>query len=148
MAVESGRSLPRIFHENELRHLLAREVQRGTRYQDFLCLCLVRPNYPGGTVADLQVAVAQEIAEMLRATDIVGFIGDDIAVLLVHTPASDGVLIRERIRERIEAKSFPSIATARVTVRIVLSCFPTDATIDTALLAHAQTQLPTDAGRP
>ena len=147
MAVESGRSSPRIFHEEEVRHLLAREVQRGTRYQDFLCLCLVRPGYPEAPVPTLLSAVAREIADMLRATDIVGIIGDDIVVLLVHTPASDGLVIRERIREKIEAKTFSSITDGRVSLRIGLSCFPTDATADAALLAHAQTQLPSAPGR-
>jgi hypothetical protein len=140
MVEDSGYS-PRIFEEDEVRHLLAREVLRCTRYQDFLTLCVVRPGYPGRPVAALQSAVAQEIAEMLRSTDIVGVIGDDVAVLLVHTPAVDGALIGERIRERIEATTFSLIMPSQVTVTLALSCFPTDATADGALLAHAQAQL-------
>ena len=132
---------PRIFEEADLRLLLAREVQRCTRYQDFLTLCLVRPAYPGSPIAALQSAVAREIGEMLRSTDIVGLIGDDVAVLLVHTPAIDGALIGERIRERIEATTFSLITSSPVTLHIGLSCFPTDSTADGALLAHAQAQL-------
>lgn len=139
--VEPSRDSPRIFEEGDLRHLLAREVQRCTRYQDFLTLCLVRPAYPGRPVVALQNAVAQEIAEMLRATDFVGLIGDDVAVLLVHTPLVDGTLIGERIRERIEATTFSLITSSPVTLHIGLSCFPTDATADGALLAHAHAQL-------
>jgi len=131
----------RIFPEEDLRHLLAREVLRCTRYQDFLTLCLVRPGYPGPPVAALQEAVAREIAEMLRSTDIVGLIEDDVAVLLVHTPAVDGALISGRIRERIEATTFSLITPSTVTLNIAQSCFPTDATVDGALLAHAQAQL-------
>lgn len=131
----------RIFHEDEARHLLAREVQRCTRYQDFLTLCLVRVRHPGSPPPALQNAIAREIAEMLRSTDIVGLIGDDIAVLLVHTPGADGTLIGERIREQIEATTFSLITPSRITLSIVLSCFPTDATADDALLAHAQAQL-------
>jgi hypothetical protein len=140
MAEESGDGL-RIFQEDDLRHLLAREVLRCTRYQDFLTLCLVRPVYAGPPVTALQSAVAREIAEMLRSTDVVGFIGDDVAVLLVHTPAVDGTLIGVRIRERIEATTFSLITPSQVTLSIGLSCFPTDATADGALLAHAQAQL-------
>lgn len=140
MAEESG-NLLRIFQEEDLRHLLAREVLRCTRYQDFLTLCLVRPAYPGPPVPALQVAVAREIAEMLRSTDIVGLVADDVAVLLVHTPSVDGALISGRIRERIEATTFSLITPSQVTLTIALSCFPTDATVDGALLAHAQAQL-------
>jgi len=140
MIDESG-PLVRIFQEDELRHLLAREVMRCTRYQDFLTLCLVRPAYPGPPVAALQEAVAREIAEMLRSTDIVGLVEDDVAVLLVHTPAVDGTLIGVRIRERIEATTFSLITPSQVTLTIALSCFPTDATVDGALLAHARAQL-------
>ena len=78
---------------------------------------------------------------MLRSTDIVGVLGDDIAVLLVHTPAVDGALIAGRIRERIEATTFSLIMPTQVTLTIALSCFPTDATADGALLAHAKAQL-------
>lgn len=141
MVEETGDSL-RIFQEDEVCHLLAREVQRCTRYQDFLTLCLVRPQYSGPPVPALQNAVAGEIAEMLRSTDIVGLIGDDVAVLLVHTPAADAILIGERIRERIEATTFSLITPSRVIVSVALSGFPTDATADGALLTHAQAQLP------
>jgi hypothetical protein len=138
---DESRSPVRIFQEDDLRHLLAREVLRCTRYQDFLTLCLVRPAYPGPPVAALQEAVAREIAEMLRSTDIVGFVEDDVAVLLVHTPSVDGALISGRIRERIEATTFSLITPSQVTLTMALSCFPTDATVDGALLAHAQAQL-------
>ena len=139
--IDESSSPVRIFQEDELRHLLAREVMRCTRYQDFLTLCLIRPAYPGRPVAPLQDAVAREIAEMLRSTDIVGLIEDDVAVLLVHTPAVDGTLIGARIRERIEATTFSLITPSQVTLSIALSCFPTDATVDGALLAHARAQL-------
>jgi hypothetical protein len=138
---EDSRDSPRIFEEPEVRHLLAREVLRCTRYQDFLTLCVARPGYPGPPVAALHRTVAREIAEMLRSTDIVGLIRDDIVVLLVHTPAADGTLIGERIRERIETTTFSLMTPSQVTLSIALSCFPTDATADGALLAHAEAQL-------
>jgi len=139
--IDESSSPVRTFPEDDLRLLLMREVLRCTRYQDFLTLCLVRPRYAGPPVAALQDAVAREIAEMLRSTDIVGVIGDDVAVLLVHTPGTDGALIGDRIRDRIEATTFSLITPSQVTLSIGLSCFPTDATADGALLAHAQAQL-------
>ena len=139
--IDESSSPVRIFQEDDLRHLLGREILRCTRYQDYLTLCLVRPRYPGPPVAALQTAVAQEIAEMLRSTDIVGLIGDDVAVLLVRTPEVDGILIGERVRERIEGTTFSLIAPSEVTLSLALSCFPTDATAADALLAHAQAQL-------
>jgi hypothetical protein len=139
--IDESSSPVRIFQEDDLRHLLGREILRCTRYQDFLTVFLVRPRYPGPPMAALQTAVAQEIAEMLRSTDIVGLMGDDVAVLLVHTPAVDGILIGERIRERIERTTFSLITPSEVTLSLAFSCFPTDATADGALLAHAQAQL-------
>jgi hypothetical protein len=53
----------------------------------------------------------------------------------------DGALISGRIRERIEATTFSLITPSQVTLTMALSCFPTDATVDGALLAHAQAQL-------
>lgn len=135
-------SVPRIFREAELRHLLAREVQRCTRYQDFLSVCLVRADYSGAPRSETQTAVAQQIAEMLRSTDIVGDVGHDIAVLLVHTPDTDAAVIVDRIRDRIQAGKFPgATGSGPVTVSVGLVSFPTDATSDTALLSQAQAQL-------
>jgi hypothetical protein len=139
--IDESSSPVRIFQEDDLRHLLGREVLRCTRYRDYLTLCLVRPRYPGPPVAALQIAVAQEIAEMLRSTDIVGLIGDDVLVLFVRTPAVEGILIGQRIRERIEGTTFSLITPSEVTLSLAFSCFPTDATADGALLAHAQAQL-------
>ena len=147
--IDESSSPVRIFQEDDLRHLLGREVLRCTRYQDYLTLCLVRPAYRGPRVAALQEAVAREIAEMLRSTDVVGLVEDDVAVLLVHTPSVDGAVISGRIRERIEATTFSLITPSQVTLTIALSCFPTDATADGALLAHALAQLEAEprAGR-
>lgn len=117
----------RIFSEEEMRHLLAREVQRCTRYQDFLSICVIRTS---PSRAGMPAPVAQRIAEMLRATDIVGVIGADVVVLLVHTPDTDAAMITDRIRDRLQGE-----------LRIGLASFPTDATSDEALLAHAEAQL-------
>ena len=134
MTEESGFA-PRIFAEDDMRLLLAREVQRCTRYQDFLTVCLVRPASSKMGREELDSTVAPRIAEMLRATDFVGLIGVDIAVLLVHTPDTDAAVITDRIRDRF-ANRF----------RIGLASFPTNATSEEGLLAHAEAQL--EGARP
>src|SRR4029450_1423102 len=94
-------SAPRTFSEAEFGHLLTLEVLRCTRYQDFLSLCLIRATGPGVESAVLESSIRRHVADMLRATDFVGTIGRDVAVLLVHTPESDTSLIADRIRDRI-----------------------------------------------
>ena len=128
----------RIFSDSETRHLLAREVQRCTRYQDFLSLCLVSASYPGAPRSEIEAAITRDIAAMLRATDIVGVIGRNIAVLLVHTPDVDAAMIADRIRERVRSDR---AELGPVTLRIGLASFPGDATRDDLLLAHAEAQL-------
>ena len=140
--IEEPESPLRIFAEEEMRHLLAREVQRCTRYQDFLSICLVRRVPSGPRLAERDAPVAQRIAEMLRATDVVGIIGADIVVLLVHTPDTDAGMITDRIRDRLQTGD-PDEAGR---LRIGLASFPTDATSDGGLLAHAEAQL--QAARP
>jgi hypothetical protein len=131
---------PYLYAEDELRHLLAREVQRSTRYQDFLSLCLIRISSPAPSSPDVRVTIARQVAEMLRSTDLVGSIGEDIGVLLVHTPDTDATLIVSRIRERVDRPSTSASAGA-IAIRIGLACFPTDRTSDHALLARAQALL-------
>lgn len=97
-------------------------------------MCLVRPSQSEALLPGIQATIGRQIAEMLRATDIVGSVGSDIAVLLVHTADSDAALIADRIREGIERSS-------RLTLRIGLAFFPADATSDIGLLARAQARL-------
>lgn len=137
---------PRTFSEAETRHLLSREVQRCTRYQDYLSVCLVQPQYRGMPLPDVEAAVTRGIAGMLRSTDIVGAIGLETAVLLVHTPETDALVIADRMRERIKREvTLGAHPGDRVALAIGMASFPTDATTDADLLAHAQARL--DAAR-
>lgn len=137
-------SSPRVLDDQDFRRLLAWEVQRATRYQDFLCLCLVRPEYPGPHSPDVVAAVARQLVELLRSIDVVGFVADGVGLILVHTPDSDGADIVDRVRARIEATSYsaaPGGPAVSPVFDIALASFPTDATTDAGLLAHAQTRL-------
>lgn len=135
---------PRVFDEPDFRRLLAWEIQRATRYQDFLSLCLVRPDHPGAASQSALEAMAHRLVEFLRSTDVVGLLEDSVAIILVHTPAVDAAVITERVRHLLEATAFPTVpgsGAATVVLRLALASFPTDATSDTVLLDHAQTRL-------
>lgn len=139
----------RIYNEEQFRQLLAREVQRATRYQDFLSVCLARPDNPGALSPSILAAVAQRVAGLLRSTDLIGLIDDVIAIVLVHTPDSDAATIIERLRGRLEAEKFqaaPGTPTVKPVLRLGLASFPTDATADAALMAQAQTRLAESRG--
>lgn len=134
----------RIYPEEDFYRLFAWEVQRATRYQDFLSLCLLRPDHPGPPSADLLNEVAQRVVELLRSTDLVGMLDDTIAVLLVHTPDSDAALIMERLRGRVERYAFqvvPGEPDVMPTLSLGLAEFPTDATSEGSLFAHARARL-------
>ena len=119
--------------------MLAWEVQRATRYQDFLSLCVVRLSHPR---APLRERVARKLVELLRGSDVVGMVGEDLVILLVHTPGSDALGIIERL-QRIIIQEFvvaewPADEPPHCVVKWGLAAFPGDATNDESLLARAQ----------
>ena len=142
--VEPHSEMP-ILREPDLRRMLAWEVQRATRYQDFLSLCVVRLAHPRTTLSALREGVARKLVELLRSSDVVGTVGEDLVVLLVHTPSSDALGITERlqrvIQEFVVAKR-PADEPLDVVVQWSLVAFPSDATSDELLLARAQARLP------
>ena len=142
--VEPHSEMP-ILREPDLRRMLAWEVQRATRYQDFLSLCVVRLAHPRTPLSDLREGVARKLVELLRSSDVVGTVGEDLVVLLVHTPSSDALGITERlqrvIQEFVVAKR-PADEPLDVVVQWSLVAFPSDATSDELLLARAQARLP------
>ena len=96
-----------IFVEDAFRHLLSREAERATRYQDFFSVCLVRPDARAeGMGQDLHHAVSRKIAQFLRSTDVVGRMDDGIAILLLHTEGGDAARVAERVRAHIEQVAF------------------------------------------
>ena len=135
-----------MFDEHDFRRLLAWEIQRATRYQDFLSLCLVRPDHPGGRSRDVLEAMAHQAADLLRATDVVALQDDDdsIAIMLVHTPDTDARTICDRVRALLEGLSLrarPDAPALKSVLALGLASFPTDATTDSALLEKAQARL-------
>lgn len=132
-----------VFEEPEFRYLFGREIQRATRNQDFLSFCLVRLEHREAPNARVQQVVGENLAELLRATDVVGRMGEDIALLLLHTPDTDAAPIIERVCGRLDRTAISTGDGASVTVslRTALTCFPTTATTDTALVAAARGRL-------
>jgi GGDEF domain-containing protein len=116
-----------------------------TRYQDFLSLFLVRLVHPGAPLAALCDVVARKLVELLRASDVVGMIGEDLAVILVHTPDTDALGITERLQDAVQEFVLSAPAGGEpfpVTVQLSLVVFPGDTTSADALLALAQARLP------
>lgn len=132
-----------VFDEPEFRNLFRWEIRRATRYQDFLSFCLVRPEHPGAPNPRVLQAVAEQLADLLRSTDVVGRLGDDIGLLLLHTPDTDAAPILERVRAHVEATIPARDAEASVAVilHMALTSFPSTATTDAALLAGARERL-------
>ena len=142
----------RIHDKEEFWRLFTWEVQRATRYQDFLALCLVRPDppaLPGGEALSL---VAHRISELLRSTDLVGLLDDMVAVVLVHTPDSEATITMDRLRRLLELGEAGAGDALEGTpgLRIGVAAFPSDATSDGVLLARARARLDEagDARRP
>ncbi len=137
-------AIPAVLRETEFLQIFSWEVQRATRYQDFLTLCLVQVDPPSRTWSAARDAVAQKLIETLRASDIVGLLGDDIAVLLVHASEDEARTLARRIQRH--AAEVLSTAPREAdphppTPRVSIASFPTDATDDSRLLTHARSSL-------
>ena len=128
--------------EADFRRMLAWEVQRATRYQDFLSLFLVRLACPLAPLTIIRELVARKLVELLRSSDVVGMVGEDLAVILVHTPDTDALGITERLQPTLRDFILSESIRGEVTLQLSLVAFPGDATGDDALLARALARLP------
>jgi len=67
-----------VFVEDAFRHLLSREAQRATRYQDFFSVCLVKPDSAkAGEGEDVQQVMMDQILTALKPMLTAGA-GDDV----------------------------------------------------------------------
>jgi diguanylate cyclase (GGDEF)-like protein len=136
-----------VLDEEAFRHLLARETDRATRYQDFFSVCLVKPDAKEtahSIPAEIQQAVAKKIAEFLRSTDVVACVQDVAAILLLHTASTDALRVAERIRANIGNVAFPGTPGGpprRVTLSVGEVSFPRDGSNDRTLLSRAEANL-------
>jgi diguanylate cyclase (GGDEF)-like protein len=132
-----------VFGEEAFRHLLLRETQRATRYQDFFSVCLARADAPTDVRPRVTEAVSRKITEFLRSTDLVGRLSDGIGILLLHAEGQDTERVAERIRRHIEGVAFTDEtgASCRVTLSVGAVSFPRDGHNDTLLLSQAAAHL-------
>jgi hypothetical protein len=141
---EHRATLPPVLSEPDFVKMLSWEVQRATRYQDFLSVGLIVPAGETGFLsAETRESVGRLFAEFLRASDVVGTVEQMLGVLLVHTPLSDATSIVQRVQQRIEegATGPRGASPARVRLSLGLACFPTDATDDVQLIAVARSRV-------
>jgi len=141
---EHPTTVPAVLKEPDFLKMLSWEVQRATRYQDFLSVGLIAvAGETGFPTAETREAVGRLFAEFLRASDVVGIVAEMLAVLLVHTPLTDATTIVQRVQQRIEegAAGPRGASPARVRLALGLACFPTDGTDDAQLLGVARSRV-------
>jgi Diguanylate cyclase, GGDEF domain len=132
-----------VFGHEAFLHLLLRETGRGIRYRDYFTLCLFRPDVPEGESVfegGIEAALATKIAELVRATDLVGQFPDALAVLLLHTSHEDAVGVAERVREGIRHVQFrrgPEDPPRALTLSAGVVAFPRDGQRSATLLSRA-----------
>ena len=83
----------------------------------------------GHAAGDLVIrAVAQSIAQTVRPMDTVARIGgEEFAIILPNCPTSFGVVVAERIRQRVETHPFDvGGERVRVTVSVGVATFPSE----------------------
>jgi diguanylate cyclase (GGDEF)-like protein len=111
-----------LYNHKEMQRLLAEEVGRLRRYRRPLSLLRIHVDdyrevvaaQHGEQAAD---AVLRSIAELLRANlrpidRPARFTGDELAVILPDTYATDAVLVAERLRTIVAAATTPALTTA------------------------------------
>lgn len=132
---------------NAFTQLFSLETSRAMRYQALFSIFLVGidsfTDTPNGDthVGELAHIVSQNLRNELRGTDLIGRVGKEIAVLLLHAGEEEATSVAERIQKRIEHFAFPghlSGRSRRVTISIGAACFPRNGSTDTALLNNAR----------
>ena len=136
-----------VLDEETFRRLLAIEANRATRYRDFFVLCLVQPDQASPKDQMGQILgqrVARKIVEFVRASDVVGRLGDGIGVLLLQTGSSDALRVTERLRSEIGNVRFQGEAAGagrRITLSVGEVSFPGDGHSELSLLSRARARL-------
>ena len=146
---EPGRGIMpgEVLNEETFRHLLSLEANRATRYRDFFVLCLLQPDQigPKDHTADmLGQRIASKIVELVRASDVVGRLGDGIGVLLLQTGTSDALRVTERLRSEIGNVRFsgePAGPGRTITLSVGEVSFPGDGHSEISLLSRARARL-------
>ena len=122
-----GMELGRVLHRNLFFHLLDLEVKRARRYQNFMCLLLVKlKNSPNGCAgSDFQTCyqlLSDLVTVELRESDILGSLGEDrLVALLPYADGSAGGLAKSRFESVLKYFDFDKKGYEVAVEKI---CFP------------------------
>ena len=124
--------------------VLANELKRAARSQNFVTLVLMEPR--GGDRPDAVREIASLVARELRETDLLGTDAAMVSMVLLDADLQNSQRVMERVMSRLEHYQF----TAPVDLVTGAACCPTDgadiATLWRAAL-DARTELPRRAPR-
>ena len=122
-------------------HLVEREVKRALRYHEFLVILALDLGDSLRRLPDPPAVlrlVADHIQREVRATDIVGRLGENLGVALLCVTMEDARLVAERLQARVKAVALPTepLPAGQGVISIGGACFPRGGT-DAAVLLRA-----------
>jgi hypothetical protein len=113
---------PRVLSSEAFELLLANELRRSMRSQNFLTLVLLEATSPGG---DPVLDVARAISDDVRETDVIARTADrHLALVLLDADMNGSRRVIDRLLTRLEEHGFPE----PMEISIGAACCPTDAT--------------------
>ena len=142
--------LTRVFNYRYFMEVLGREIERGKRFQEGLCLLMLDVdnlktyNDAFGHLAGSRSL--SELADLLRLAarnvDILAkYGGDEFAIILPHTEADGAVQFARRVIEAVGAHAFEGDPRKRLTISMGIATFPQSAQDGTNLLKMADRAL-------
>jgi Diguanylate cyclase, GGDEF domain len=134
---------PRVLTPEAFELLLANELRRAMRSQNFLTLVLLDATGPSG---DPVREVARAISDDVRETDVIARTEDrHLALVLLDADMNGSRRVIDRLLIRLEEHGFQE----PVEIAVGAACCPTDATDVTGLWRHAaQTPIATRRAGP
>jgi GGDEF domain-containing protein len=135
----------RILNRDLFFFLLDLEVKRARRYQNFLCLMLLKikpflKEDNGGGLKACYQTLSDLLIEEMRESDIIGSLKlDKLAVLLPYADVKAGDHVKSRFEDALKYYDFKSKG---VEVMIDQVCFPIDGTDTTDLIKRALAEEP------
>ncbi|HWU41077.1 MAG TPA: diguanylate cyclase [Candidatus Acidoferrum sp.] len=142
-----------VYRSKLFSHLVEREVRRALRYQEFLVVLALDlgdqlrqlPN-----AREVQRLAAEQILREVRTTDIVGRLGEQLAIALICIAVEDARLVAERLQARVRAVTPPRHPSSDgpAAVSVGGACFPRSGTDAAALLQGSLTALRRAAAEP
>ncbi len=127
----SEETFGRILNRDLFLFLLDLEVKRGRRYQNFLCLMLLKIKQfsqegDGGGLRACNRTLSHLLAEEIRESDIIGSIElNKLAVLLPYADEKAGASVKSRFEDTLKYYDFKSKGFE---IMIDQVCFPVNGT--------------------